>query len=368
MKIMYCITSASWGGAQLHVLELCQHQIDLGNEVVFVVGNDGLLLDKVKKIGKVKIISLPTLHRELSLVNDCKVIFDLRKIIKKEEPDILHLHSSKAGTVGRLASIGLSVKTIFTVHGWAFTNGISSNIKKKIYQLIEKIVSPLTDYFICVSKYDYDIGEQHGILKITKHNYAVVHNGVPEPTEKNITHNLENEAIKIVMIARFSAQKDQTTLIKAISQISNRNFLVTFVGDGSTLEENQKLVKDMKLDKRVKFVGFKQNVIPYLINNDLYILSTHYEGLPISLIEAMSYGLPLIASDVGGNSELVSEGVNGFLVKPEDEQQLAERITCLLNDSSLLDKFGVNSFNKYKKEFEISRMLSKIDQIYCNLK
>ena len=126
MKILYCITSASWGGAQLHVLELCADQLKRGNEVIFIVGNEGPLLDKVKKLKGLKIIFLPSLVREINPINDMKAIIELRKIIKKESPDIIHLHSSKAGVVGRIAAIGLRkrVKVIFTVHGWAFTDGV----------------------------------------------------------------------------------------------------------------------------------------------------------------------------------------------------------------------------------------------------
>ncbi|OYS46978.1 hypothetical protein CBF87_05095 [Limosilactobacillus reuteri] len=110
MKILYCITSSSWGGAQLHVLELCADQLARGNEVTFIVGNKGPLLDKVKQLKGVKVILLPSLVREISPTNDIKAIVELRKIIKSESPDIVHLHSSKAGVIGRLSSIGLRKK------------------------------------------------------------------------------------------------------------------------------------------------------------------------------------------------------------------------------------------------------------------
>ena len=176
MKIMYCITSSSWGGAQLHVLELCQNQMKRGNKVIFLVGNNGPLLEKVRRIKGVRVILLPSLVREISFVKDITAVIKLRKIIKRERPDIVHLHSSKAGTLGRIASIGLNCKVIFTVHGWAFTEGVNSKIKKFIYRTIEKSVSRFTDLFICVSEYDRNLGMERGVLNPNSH-VAVIHNG-----------------------------------------------------------------------------------------------------------------------------------------------------------------------------------------------
>lgn len=215
MKIMYCITSSSWGGAQLHVLELCRDQINRGNQVTFVVGNKGPLLTKVKQVPGVKTIVLKSLHREISPINDLKAIVKLRHLIKKENPDILHLHSSKAGTLGRIAAIGLHSKTkvVFTVHGWAFTDGVPSGTKKNIYKVIEKLMTPLADLIICVSDFDKKIGMKYKVLN-GKTKVVVIHNGSPKPTVNKVNH-VAHKPLRLVMIARFSKQKDQESLIKA---------------------------------------------------------------------------------------------------------------------------------------------------------
>ncbi len=361
MKILYCITSSSWGGAQLHVLELCQDQVNRGNEVVFVVGNEGPLLDKVRRIPQVKTIVLKTLHREISPLNDIKAIFELRNIIKKEKPDIVHLHSSKAGTIGRLANIGLKSKAVFTVHGWAFTDGISSKRKKGIFRLIEKLVAPFSDLIICVSEYDYKIGMRDRV--INHRNAVVIHNGVPSPQNFNVFERIVHNPVKLVMTARFSPQKDQETLINAVSKLNKDDYKLIFVGDGETLDANKALVKELQLQDNIDFVGFKKDVTPYLKNSDIYILSTKYEGLPISIIEAMSYGLPIIATNVGGNSELVIN--NGYLVNNEDE--LINALDTLISNRKQIKLFGEESYRMFKDEYLLQRCMDKTNAQYNKL-
>lgn len=366
MKILYCITSASWGGAQLHVLELCADQLKRGNEVIFIVGNEGPLLDKVKKLKGLKIIFLPSLVREINPINDMKAIIELRKIIKKESPDIIHLHSSKAGVVGRIAAIGLRkrVKVIFTVHGWAFTDGVSSTLKKHLYRKIEKSVARFTDLFICVSNYDAKIGKRDGVLN-NKSNVVVIHNGSPLPQQNAVNYSIHSP-IRLVMIARFSHQKDQKTLINAVAKLPKSDYRLTFVGDGETLNTNKKIVSNLNLNKNIKFVGFKDDVSKELIENDVYILSTHYEGLPISIIEAMSYGLPILATDVGGNSEMVINNINGFLFS--SEEQLVDKLKYIIKNKNLIKKWGQESFNIFTREYSLSNCLNKINDAYLELR
>lgn len=362
---MYCITSSSWGGAQLHVLELCKDQLRRGNEVIFVVGNRGLLLDKVRKLKKVKIITISSLVRQIDPINDIKAIFNLRKIIKKEQPDIVHLHSSKAGVIGRIACVGLrnKLKVIFTVHGWAFTDGITSPLRKGIFRIVERSVNSLTDLFICVSEYDKKIGMRDGVLK-SNSNAIVIHNGSPVAEDSAINYSVHSP-LKLVMVARFSPQKDQASLIKAVKHLPKDLYTLTFVGDGSTLDECKTLVKKLSLENNINFVGFKENVNKYLIDNDVYILSTHYEGLPISIIEAMSYGLPILATNVGGNSEMVKNNVNGFLY--DSRSELVKDLNYIINNPNVVKKMGQQSYRIFNSEYSLTGCLDKINNVYLRL-
>ena len=202
MKIVYVITQATWGGAQAHLYSLIERQVKIGNTVTLISGIEGRLSDQIKKnLPQVKLVIISNLVRQVSLINDFKAIRALRKLLKRLKPDILHLHSSKAGMVGRLAALGLSMKVVFTVHGWGFTPGVSKK-QQLLIKLVEKTLRPLTTYYICVSEFDQNIGLRSKVLKASKENYVVIHNGAPKP--KEFDRRPATLPVRLVMTARFS--------------------------------------------------------------------------------------------------------------------------------------------------------------------
>ncbi|MGR5571978.1 glycosyltransferase family 4 protein [Limosilactobacillus fermentum] len=361
MKIVYVITQATWGGAQAHLYSLIERQVKIGNTVTLISGIEGRLSDQIKKnLPQVKLVIISNLVRQVSLINDFKAIRALRKLLKRLKPDILHLHSSKAGMVGRLAALGLSMKVVFTVHGWGFTPGVSKK-QQLLIKLVEKTLRPLTTYYICVSEFDQNIGLRGKVLKASKENYVVIHNGAPKP--KEFDRRPATLPVRLVMTARFSKQKDQTSLIRAVKSLDKSKYHLSLVGDGETLEDNQRLVEELRLTDNVSFEGFKSDVSDSLIHNDVYILSTHYEGLPISIIEAMSYKLPIIATDVGGNKELVKD--NGYLISSISD--LTQRIQYLIDHPDLIGRLGNASYELYKNEYTLEHCLDKTNFYYNEL-
>lgn len=227
--------------------------------------------------------------------------------------------------------------------------------------MIEKLVAPFSDLIICVSEYDFKIGIRDKVINQDK--AVVIHNGVPNPKNFNTSDKTIHNPIRLVMTARFSPQKDQKNLINAVSNLNKNDFKLIFVGDGETLSQNKKLVEELGLQDNVDFVGFKKDVTPYLKNSDIYILSTNYEGLPISIIEAMSYALPIIATDVGGNSELVIN--NGYLVHNKGE--LIDALNILINNTNLIKKFGIESYKLFKNEYLLQKCMDKTNEQYEKL-
>lgn len=362
MKILYCITSSNWGGAQENVYQLISHRVKKNDSIILVVGNSGTLASKVaSNFPQVKIYFLTTMIRKLNLLKDIKSIITFRKIIEKEKPDIIHLHSSKAGAIGRIAR-NKSVKVIYTVHGWPFSNMDGSPLKNSIFRLIEKILSPLTDYYICVSHYDESLGIKYRILNKSKNNYETIHNAVRIPRLGQQQARKRTAPLRIIMVARFSPQKDQEGLIRVLSKVRKKEYKMTFVGDGPTLQKNKDLSKKLKINDRVQFLGFRDNINSLLSQNDLFILSSHYEGLPYSIIEAMSNGLPIIASNVGGNDEIVFNGINGFLYSSYEE--LLTIIQMLIKDNDKVKEMGKNSFNIFINDFQIEKQMEKVDRTY----
>jgi glycosyltransferase involved in cell wall biosynthesis len=364
MRIVYVITKAEWGGAQAYVYELIKHQCEINNNVCLIVGCTGELVKRIKETKlSCQIKILHELKRNLSPTDDLKAIFLLRRMIKRLKPDIVHLNSSKAGAVGRLACVGLSCKVVFTVHGWAFTEGVSSK-KAIIYKLVEKVLYRFCDLIICVSKYDLNLAIKTKVVPKDTDKVKVIYNGVKVPdTEKKCE---KNDRIYSVMTARFDTQKNYELLIKAIADCEFKwKFEFHFIGDGPNLEKCKVLVKRLGLTNIIYFEEFQKDVGSFLKKADLFILCSNYEGLPISIIEAMSYGLPILASDVGGISEQVINEYNGYLFM--NDINSIEKVLKKIYQLEDLNELCSNSKNLFTKKFNLSNKLNNLDNEYNNI-
>lgn len=360
MKIMYCITRSNWGGAQAHVFELIKDQINRGNEVSLVIGEKGDLFNRVAELEQVQLIYFPYLQRSLNLRLDVQAIFKLHRLIKKISPDILHLHSSKAGAIGRLAARGLFCKVIFTVHGWAFTEGVSK-ARSFVYRDIEKILANYTDKIICVSQYDLNLAVKMKVVNLKK--AIVILNGAEETSY--VESNSSNNKMTLTMVARFDTQKNQELLIKSVESIKSNPFIIQFVGEGPTKKNCEQLVHQLDLSNNFKFLGFRKDVQKILDGSDAFILITNYEGLPISIIEALREGLPVIASDVGGINEMVREDYNGFLVNNgKGSIDINNAILTMIKDKEKRKYFGNNSRYIFEQKFTLKKELDAVNTVY----
>ncbi|MFD1359100.1 glycosyltransferase family 4 protein [Fictibacillus halophilus] len=363
MKILFVITKSEWGGAQSHLYELVKDLKSRKHVPVVIVGEDGELKERLEKIN-VRVIILKSLIREVRPIKDVISIIKLKSFIKRINPDLIHLHSSKAGLIGRISGRLVRKPIIFTAHGWAFTEGTSSS-KRGIYILVERFVGGFTDKIICVSEFDRQIAIKNNVAP--EGRLITVHNGVENI--KSITHKKKspnNIVPKIIMVARFSPQKDYKTLVEALSKVEGK-YEVLLVGEGELLSETQSYVRELNLTDKVHFLGMRKDIPELLDSSDIFVLSTNYEGLPLSIIEAMSKKLPVIATDVGGVSELIEQNLTGILVKNRDANGLAENIDFLIKNPKKRVEMGNAGFQKYSTEFSLQNMLTKTHEIYTNI-
>lgn len=363
MKILYAITKGTWGGAQTHVYDLVKDQVERKNDVFLVVGESGKLIKNIEKnFPQVKVFKVNTLTNELKIKNIFLTIRRMRQILKKVNPDIIHLHSTVAGTLGRIAAIGLNKKIIFTVHGSSFTPGLSKK-RQMIAQKVEKLLVPITDRFIFVSNFDANLWNQK-ISNFKKSGKGIViYNGVADTLNKDAKRNVNNtKTLEICMAARFSPPKRQELLIKSLVHSSLLNKIhVTFLGSG----ELEKKCRDIANNNPAfSFKGAVNNVTEYYKNADIIALITNFEGLPISLVEALPLAKPIVASNVGGIPEIVNRK-NGFVVN-NDEQEIQIAITKLINND-LRQELGQNSRKRYEEKFMIQKMLDATNNIYIQL-
>lgn len=360
MKIVQLITRFdTLGGAQTHVLEISKSLAKDGHEVyiLFSKGEEVFDLTEYKNI---HCIQLEYLIHNINIVQDYRSLVETKKIFKKIKPDLVALHSSKAGIIGRLAAASLNIPTVFTAHGWSFTEGISP-LKRKIFSGIEKHVAKKTDYIITVSHYDENLARDYYIEP--KYKMKTIHNGINDSmTNKN---DPSSEVIKIIMVARFQAPKRQDLLLSAFSKIRDHESEILLVGDGENIDLVRNKSMELNLGNKVKFLGARKDVPQLLEQSNVFVLISEFEGLPISIIEAMACGIPVIASEVGGVSELISHGENGFLVK-NDELEISKYLKMLTENHDLRKLMGLNARKTYLEKFQFTKTYKETLEVYEN--
>jgi glycosyltransferase involved in cell wall biosynthesis len=359
MKILYLITKSEAGGAQTHVYELCKY-FSKKNNIVVMSSPGGWLEKQCSDLG-VEFIPNNYFSNKINFLNIFKAIKKIRGILIEEKPDIVHCHSSGAGFVGRLATKN-KIPTFFTAHGWGFNIGVPFT-QKCIAIFAEKYVSKYCEKIICVSQFVRDLGLKYKIAK--KEKFEIIYNGV-DVVEKKL-YNLKNKKIKILFVGRLAEPKEPLILLKVYQKLSDefkQNLEINIVGDGPKKKELSLFVKKNNLEN-VNLLGNlpRSSVFDIMTESNIFVLISKYEGLPMTILEAMSVGLPIIASDVGGVKEVVNKN-NGFLLKNNSVQELKIVLDKLINNKKLREKMGETSKERVLEKFSLIEMLEKTDKVY----
>ncbi len=405
MKILQIITLGdSIGGAQIHVLDLAAQLQAQGHDVHVWTGTVGEFNERLTAIN-IPNQQVPSLTRAIQPIRDLKCFFELRRMVRAFKPDVVAAHSSKAGIIVRLVCFSLGIPNTFTIHGWSF--GLNaSRLNDGFFLIVEKIMGFFTCRIIAVAETSYRMGLRHRIVPAQK--MVTIHNGVRDFRDNNESKaenteggdvELTNEELvfseldfvekpthfrsknafatselvdsrpfKMVMPARFQAPKDHETLIKALIPLKHLNWELQLLGDGTeTLERVKKLVRESGLTDKIIFGGYVDNIEAHLLTSNLCILISQSEGFPLSILEAMSLNLPIIASNVGGICEQVIDGYNGFLINRNDVATLTEKIQLLMTKPALCQEMGDNSRIFYEKEFKLDKMVDKTLAVYQSI-
>jgi len=365
MKIAYLVTRLDeFGGVQIHIRDLTTWLKNQGHEPLVYSGWPGIISDHIKAMGT-PYYEIKNMGRPIKPIKDIKSVLELRRYLKKHKPDILSCHSSKAGIIGRLAAIGLPTQVIFTAHGWAFTEGVSKS-QRILYKWIEKCAAPFCSKIITVSEYDRNLALKNKICAQDK--IIAIHNGMPARPAPERGHINDNTTpVKLIMVARFCPQKDHTTLLRALKSIEDQNWHLSLAGNGDSLPV-QELATTLGLDERIDFLGERDDVPELLESHDIFLLITHWEGFPRSIIEAMRAKLPSIATDVAGNSESITESVTGILTPHEDVAATAAAISTLVHDSAKRLTMGENARQHYEDKFTFLHMAQRNLALYKEIK
>jgi len=365
MKIAYVITrSNEIGGAHVHVRDLASWFISQSHEACVFVGGTGVFTDALEEAG-VPFVPLQHLKRPVSPVHDMLAVRELAEELKRYGPDIVSVHSAKAGIVGRLACRLAGVPCVFTAHGWSFTDGVKWPAKQ-LYRTLEKFLAPLAAAIVTVCRSDATLAINQKVAPPDK--LVTIYNGMPELDSSRLKSTSSLRTVPtLVMVARFESQKDHATLIDALSLLKDLDWRLELVGDGPLMKSIHARVRDYGLDSNVAFLGRRRDVPSILEQSDIFVLSTNWEGFPRSILEAMRAGLPVVATEVAGIPESVEHDVTGYVVPQGDEKVLAERLRALITSQELRTEMGSAGRKSFSQHFTFERMALDTQGLYQRL-
>ncbi len=368
--LFYVVTKLELGGAQKQLLSLINCLDKERYSVYLFTAKEGVLLSEAYSISGLVIKKSRFLDRPINPLKDLLALIEIYFFIKKNKPDIIHTHSSKAGILGRCAARLANVKTIIhTVHGWSF-NDYQPVILRRIFVWLERSVAKLTDNLIVVSNYDKQKGLANHIGNEKK--YTIIRHGI-DYSEFNIKdYNKRRELgigdkdLVIIMTACFKPQKAPCDFIK-LASLANKalpNIKFILVGDGILRKNIQSLINKLGLQSQVILTGWHRDVPGILSMADIFVLTSLWEGLPVALVEAMASSKPVIVTDTGGVRDVVVEGETGYLVQPGDLGKMSHRLVDLLKDSELRLEIGRKAKDNLGHNFTIQNMLKNTQDLY----
>lgn len=364
MKIFYVITKGDTiGGAQRHVIDLLEEMIEFGFDIILAYGGETGVIEEMISDREVKCYRIPTLSNAISLRLNYAALKDLRNLVNIELPDIIHLHSTKSGLLFRLLKLYNDVPIVYTVHGWGFVKG-TGLLKSAAIYLLERVTRRLISHYILVSKHDLDLGMKRGILE--DYSSSLIYNGVEDAYNQTLVKRNRSKRLKLLMVARFSKQKDQLTLFEAIKELPVDLY---YLGDGPTRRKVEAhIAKYSDKKANIYFEGHIVDVNSYFYESDVFLLISNWEGFPISTIEAMSMSLPIVVSDVGGSAEVFSDNKKfGYTVPQGDVSYLRRVILELIETKSSLNELGYEARKVYLSEFTLNKMASKTKTVYSQV-
>ena len=370
MRILYLITRSDVvGGASTHLLQISELVQSECNEVMVALGGHGEINHLFSSKG-IKTAVFPSLVRDFSIVNDVRFCISLMRLVSLWRPSIVHLHSFKASLLGRLVLVFFPfAKVVYTAHGWNFSRSVPSRSTRIISSIIEVFLAYLCDRIICVCHSDLALASSIRFFPTAKLN--LIYNSCLssfsyDPQSRELDLDLRSP-IRLIMVSRFEYQKDHNTLFTALASILYLPWQLTLVGSGPLKSQMEETATFLGLNSRINFVGHRTDVSSFYHNSDIFILSSRWEGFPISILEAMSCSLPIIAADVGGVSEAVVDSFNGYLFNPGDYCRLAECILRLAQNRSLLMQYGKNSRHRLVANFSPDKLKQSLMSLYLSI-
>lgn len=356
ITVVHLVSTLGVGGQEMVILSLVEHMDrERFNPVVLTLHEGGPLAHRIQALGvTVETVGAPGL-------TGLPLVRRLAARLKHHRADVLHTHNPAPHQHGAAARVLAGVPVlIHTKHG-------RNNFPTRARRWAEQLAGRFSDLVVAVSIDSAEVART--IDRVPAHKLRVIHNGIALDTMPRATVGREGRPPRAVHVARLNRIKDQGTLLRAARIVANQlpGFTLDIVGDGPMGEQIRSLATELGLDGVVRFHGMQDDVRPWLADADLFVLSSLSEGISITLLEAMAVGLPVVATDVGGNREVVRHGETGALVPVGNAPALATAMFSLLTDPERARRMGAAGRERVDADFNIDRTVAAYEQAYMEL-
>ncbi len=372
VRVLHVITRLDLGGAQANTLYTVKN-LDKERFSAFLACGHGGELQKEAPDD----VTLPLRHlgREIKPLEDLRAFFELRSTMRRLKPDVVHTHSSKAGILGRLAAFFAGVPAVVhTFHGFGF-NDRQPAPARLFYVLLEKFCARLSDALVFVSS--ANMSEASGLGIGDKSRYALVRSGIklsayPAPdqrAEKRSELGVPCGAPLVVSIGNLKPQKNPGDFFISARLAAERHpdAAFVFIGGGEMSPDDRRLAEHPSLKGRLFLPGWRRDSAAILAAADIFAMTSLWEGLPRSLVEALATGLPAVCYDADGVRDILRDGKNGFLVRRGDTSAMAENISRLIRDRELRRRLADGARATDLSEFDIDAMVRAQERLYLAL-
>ena len=369
--VFHVITKLELGGAQevtLMTLErLPRDRYHLG----LVTGPEGLLVERANRIDGLKRFWMSSLVREVRPLKDVMSFFRLWSLFRRERPDVVHTHSSKAGIVGRWAARAAGVPVIFhTVHGFSFHDYQPLPVRK-LYIWLERVTTRITTKTVVVSYANAEKGEKAGVFG--RKDWVLCRDAIPVDRflvpgarhQKLVEWGIDPAKLVIGMVACLKPQKAPLDFIDVAARVLSERKDVHFVmaGDGELRPQVEERIRTHAIEQHVTLLGWQKDMPEVYRNLDIVVLTSLWEGLPCVFSEAMASELPIVATNVDGAREAIIQGETGYLHTPHDIDGMAHSVLKLVTSPELRREMGARGRLRVP-EFDISASVTRLEEAY----
>jgi len=382
IRVLRVIARLNMGGPAIHVTNLAAGLETRGYHTTLVAGSlargEDSMAFLAERLG-VTVVDVPELQREISTLHDARSVRRITAIIREQRPHILHTHTAKAGAIARAAALLAGTArppiVVHTFHGHVF-KGYFGPGRTAFFRRVERALARRSDVLVAVSP---EVRDELVAQRIApQQKFAVIRLGIPlaerlgdatADLDYRRLYGIPASAFVVGWVGRMTEVKDADAVLEIVKATRERGLdaVLVMVGDGPDRDGLEQLAHELGIARSTYFVGYQPEVAGYYRLFDAFLLPSLNEGTPVSAIEALASGTPVVATRVGGVPDVVRDGSDGFLVEPGDVEAAADRLAVLAADAPLRTRLGESGRARVLERYSVARLVDDVDRLYRSL-